>query len=94
MTKLSIDSIVVVADTVVSCDLDTEAAILNLKDGVYYGLDPIGAKIWNLIQKPIVLNKVIEKILKEYDVDKERCKNDIFELVEELLENGLVKVNE
>jgi hypothetical protein len=37
---------------------------------------------------------VIEKILKEYDVDKERCKNDIFELVEELLENGLVKVNE
>ena len=40
MTKISIDSIVVVADNVVSCDLDTEVAILNLKDGVYYGLYP------------------------------------------------------
>lgn len=94
MTKLSIDSVVVVADNVVSCDLDTEAAILNLKDGVYYGLDPIGAKIWNLIQKPNLLTKVIETILNEYDVDKEQCKNDILELLEELLENGLVKVNE
>ncbi len=94
MVKLSIESVVVVADNVVSCDLDTEAAILNLKDGVYYGLDPIGAKIWNLIQKPITLTEVMETILNEYDVDNEQCKNDVLELIEELLENGLVKVNE
>lgn len=94
MTKLSINSTVVVADSVVSCDLDTEAAILNLKDEVYYGLDPIGAKIWNLIQKPIILNEIVENIWDEYDVDKEQCKNDIFDLVEELLDNGLVKINE
>ena len=94
MTKISIYSTLVVADDVVSCDLDGEAAILNLKDGVYYGLDPVGAKIWNLIQKPRVLKEVIEIICDEYDVDKDRCKDDIFELVEELLENGLVKVNE
>jgi hypothetical protein len=94
MTKILIDSTLVVTDEVVSCDLDGEAAILNLKDGVYYGLDPVGAKIWNLIQKPRVLKEVIEIICDEYDVDKDRCKNDIFELIEELLENGLVKVNE
>ena len=94
MTKILIDSTLVVTDEVVSCDLDGEAAILNLKDGVYYGLDPVGAKIWNLIQKPRVLKEVIEIICDEYDVDKDRCKNDIFELIEELLDNGLVKVNE
>jgi len=53
MTKISINSTVMVADDVVSCDLDGEAAILNLKDGVYYGLDPVGAKIWNLINKQL-----------------------------------------
>ena len=94
MTKILIDSTLVVTDEVVSCDLDGEAAILNIKDGVYYGLDPVGAKIWNLIQKPRVLKEVIEIICDEYDVDKDRCKNDIFELMEELLDNGLVKVNE
>jgi hypothetical protein len=94
MTRISTDSIVVVTDDVVSCDLDGEAAILNIKDGVYYGLDPIGAKIWNLIQKPILLDNVLQVIMDEYDVDKDRCKNDILELIEKLLENGLVKINE
>jgi hypothetical protein len=94
MTKMTIDSIVVVADKVVSCDLDGEAAILDLKDGIYYGLDPVGAKIWNLIQKPIILKEIIKIILDEYDVNKDQCTNDIFELIEELLDNRLVKVDE
>jgi hypothetical protein len=94
MTKITIDSIVVVADEVVSCDLDGEAAILDLKDGIYYGLDPVGAKIWNLIQKPIILKEIIKIILDEYDVNKDQCTNDIFELIEELLDNRLVKVDE
>ena len=93
MTKISINTNIVVEDEVVSCDLDGEAAILNLKDGVYYGLDPIGAKIWNLIQNPRTLNDVVEKIWEEYDVEKDKCRDDIFELIEELLTNGLVKVN-
>ena len=94
MAKITIDSIVVVADEMVSCDLEGEPAILDLKDGKYYGLDPVGAKIWNLIQKPIVLKEIIKIILDEYDVDKDQCTNDIFELTEELLDNRLVKVDE
>jgi len=94
MAKISIDSSVVVADEVVSCDLDGEAAILDLKDGIYYGLDPIGAKIWNFIQKPKLVKDIIKTIYDEYDIDQERCKDDIFELIEQLLDNGLVKINE
>jgi len=94
MAKITKNSRVVVADDVVSCDLDGEAAILNLKDGVYYGLDPIGAKIWNSIQKTCLVDDLIEMILKEYNVDREICENDILELINELIDNGLVKVNE
>jgi len=49
---LSEESRLVVSKDQVSCDLAGEAAILNLKNGVYYGLDPVGARIWNLIQEP------------------------------------------
>lgn len=94
MTKVTIDSIIVVADDVVSCDLDGEAAILNIKDGIYYGLDPIGAKIWNLIQKPKRINEIIQVIIEEYDVKTEECQRDIIELIEQLLSNDLVKINE
>ena len=45
-------SVVVATKDQVSCDLAGEAAILNIKNGVYYGLDPVGARIWNLMQEP------------------------------------------
>ena len=45
-------SVVVAAKDQVSCDLAGEAAILNIKSGVYYGLDPVGARIWSLVQEP------------------------------------------
>jgi hypothetical protein len=92
MKKISKDSTVMVMDNVVSCDLDGEAAILNMDDGVYYGLDPIGAKIWNFIQKPILIDDVVELILNEYDVEPEHCREDILELIVELMNNGLVEI--
>ena len=45
-------SVVVATKDQVSCDLAGEAAILNIKSGVYYGLDPVGARIWTLMQEP------------------------------------------
>lgn len=94
MVKIHNNSTIVVTDDVVSCDLDDEAAILNLKNGVYYGLNPVGAFIWNLIQKPITINEIIDILLMEYDVKNEICQNDVMDLVENLLDNRLVKVNE
>jgi hypothetical protein len=93
MNKIIDSSIVVISTDVVSCDLDGEAAILNIESGIYYGLDPIGAKIWNILQNPCSISDLINSITKEYDVEEERCKTDIFELVNDLIDNGLVKVN-
>jgi len=77
---------------VVSCDLVEEAALLNLKDGVYYGLNPVGARIWNLLQKPITAGEILEVIIEEYDVEKDIAQADLMELLEQLLEKELVKV--
>lgn len=90
--ELTLDSTVQVAQEVVSCDLVDEAAILNMKDGVYYGLNPVGARIWNLIQKPMKVSDILETLVGEYDVEREVCQTDLMELLEQLLEKELVKV--
>lgn len=92
MNELTLNSTVTIASEVVSCDLVDEAAILNMKDGVYYGLNPVGAKIWNLIQKPIQVSDILEVLIDEYDVEKDVCQTDLMELLEQLLEKELVKV--
>jgi len=87
-------STVVVAKEQVSCDLAGEAAILNLKNGVYYGLDPVGARIWNLLQEPRIVNEIGEALLKEYDVESDRCESDLLALLQKLAAEGLIEVKD
>ena len=87
-------TVVVAAKEQVSCDLAGEAAILNIKSGVYYGLDPVGARIWNLMQEPRAVSDIQNTITGEYDVEPERCANDLLGLLEKLLAEGLIEVKD
>ena len=78
----------------VSCDLEGEAAILNLKNSVYYGLDPVGARIWQLIQEPRSLAQIRDVLRTEYDVEVSQLETDIRDLVEQLAEQGLIEITQ
>jgi len=87
-------SVVVAAKDQVSCDLAGETAILNVKSGVYYGLDTVGARIWNLMQEPRAVAEIQDAIVGEYDVEPERCARDLVDLLEKLLTEGLIEVKD
>ena len=92
INKLSDLSVINVTKDAVHCDVEDEVVILGLKDGVYYGLNPVGAFIWNLIQKPKTVAEVRDAVLEEYDVSEEVCNSDLQELLTELSDKGLVEV--
>jgi hypothetical protein len=83
---------VVVSSQQVSCGLGSEAAILNLKNGVYYGLDPIGARIWSLLQQPRTVAELRDILISEYEVGASQLQADLQELVSRLAENQLVEI--
>ena len=87
-------STIVVSSQQVSGDLlDGEVAILNLSDGVYYGLNDIGGRIWSLIQQPKTVSDLKATLLQEYDVDPELCYRELLDLLQDLANRGLVVVN-
>ncbi len=90
-TTLSVGSRVVASKEQVSCELGGEAAILNLKNSVYYGLDPVGARVWTLLQEPRSVMELRDAIVQEFDVTPERCEGDLFALLEKLMAEGLVE---
>ncbi len=92
MSEISRGSVVVVAKDQVSCDLTGEAAILNLNDGMYYGLNEVGARIWSLLSEPITVSRIRDELEREYDVDSERCETDLVTLLSQLQEAGLIEV--
>ena len=91
MTLTDHSRIVAVKDQV-SCDLGGEAAILNLASGVYYGLDSVGARVWNLIKAPRTLRELRDTLLAEYDVDAARLDGDLRDLLARLADEGLITV--
>ena len=93
-STVSEHSTVVAAKDQVSSDLGKEVAILDLKAGVYYGLDAVGARIWNLLQEPRTVNEIRDIILKEYDVAPERCERDLLALLRRLAAEGLIEVKD
>ena len=85
-------SIVVVAKEQVSCPLGEEAAVLNLKNSVYYGLDSVGARVWTLLQQPRSVGELRDTLLSEYEVEARRCEQDLLALLESMRSEGLIEV--
>ena len=77
-------------EELISSDIDDETVMMSLEQGQYYGLDAIGSRIWELYATPQTLNKVIETLLVEFDVDEETCKADVINFVQQLLDNNLL----
>jgi len=83
---------IVAAQEQVSSDLGEESVILNLKSGVYYGLDPVGTRVWQLVQTPRTAADIRDARLEEYDVAPQRCVDDLSALLERMEMEGLIQV--
>jgi hypothetical protein len=91
---LSFHTIVVAAPEQVSCPLGEEAAILNLKNSVYYGMNPVGARVWGLLKEPRSVAELRDVLLEEYEVEQERCEKDLLALLGTMRDEGLIVVRD
>jgi hypothetical protein len=89
---LSVHSIVVAASEQVSCPLGEESAILNLKNSMYYGMNPVGTRIWTLLKEPRSVEQLRDVLLNEYDVDAALCERDLLDLLGKMKSEGLIEV--
>ena len=80
-----------VNDDVLFQELQGEAVLLNLKSGVYFGLDPVGTRIWQLFANLELLTEFAQAIASEYDVADDQCSAVLLKLVVDLEQHGLVR---
>jgi hypothetical protein len=89
---ISTSSIVVAAKDQVSSDLAGETILLSMQSAMYYGLDQVGSRIWELVRDPIRVSDLRDAIEREYDVEAERCEADVLAFLRELAFKGLIEV--
>jgi len=67
-----------------------ETVILDLASGTYFGLDPVGARIWELMVEGKALAEICAAMLEEYEVERAQLEVDVLRLAAELAERGLI----
>ena len=64
--------------------IDKETVIFDAEKSVLYTLNKTAAEIFKMIKKGLKEDEIVEKMLKKYEVKKERVEKDVKELIEEL----------
>ena len=90
-TTLDLTTKVLANKEVLVAELGGEISLLNVKSGIYFTLNPVGASVWRRIQEPACLMDIAGQLREEYDVDAVVCENDLRRLVTELQSLGLVE---
>ena len=77
-------------DGLMTADMDGSAVMMDITTGKYYNLGAIGGRIWELLEEPMTLTALVQKLTAEYDVSAEQCRTDILPFLNTLLERGLL----
>jgi hypothetical protein len=92
MAVFAPDTVVVAARDQVSADLEGESVILNLADGVYYGLEGVGSLVWELLREPRTVAALADAVTARYEVDAETAACDLDALLADLAARRLVEI--
>ncbi len=90
--KITPATIVVASRDQLSANVGGHVIIAGLRKGNYYGLDSVGARVWQLVQTPISARELGRLIAEEYHVSDERCEADLLELLDSMAGQGLIEV--
>ncbi len=76
----------------VSCNLNDEIAILNLDRTAYFGLEGVGAVIWQALEQPCSVANICELIVDNFEVAPAECEADVVKFLSSMQDAGLIEV--
>lgn len=87
---LDMDSKILRTTSAMETLVGNEVVLMVLESGNVYGLGDTGSAVWKLLAKPTTLQPVVDALVEEYDAPRSVIEHDVLELIEEMVERGLV----
>ena len=71
-------------------DLAGEKVMIDFETGKYFLIKGVGNDIWDMLQQETTPAKIIDSLLKEYDVSEEECESSVMEFLDKLQKLGFI----
>ena len=81
-------------EAIVFTELDDAIVMMDVEEGSYYELDPVGTRIWVLLERGPRVAELCETLQREYDVDARTCRDDVRAFLEEMSGLGIVRMRQ
>lgn len=78
------------SDYAVESAVGDETVILHLVNGTYYGLDPVGTRIWGLLKDGVATPDICRRLAEEYDVELAMIEADARNFLTDLEAQGIL----
>jgi hypothetical protein len=76
----------------VESDIEGQVVMMSIENSKYFGMDEIGTQIWQLVDKNLTYNEIIESLLDEYEIDRDTCEKESTEFIDKLLKYKLIEM--
>jgi hypothetical protein len=73
-------------------DLGDESVLLHCDREEYYSLDEVGSRMLMVLLEAPTIEDALSVLLAEYEVDPEKLRQDLNNLIDQLKSNGLVEI--
>jgi hypothetical protein len=90
---VDLNTIVKRKDSVISAGLEGNAVMMSIENGRYYGLNEIATDIWESLDTPISVSKLVSKLTEKYDVTKEQCEESVIAFLARLSSENIIDIN-
>jgi hypothetical protein len=87
-----LDATITLEGDQLSAVMDDGVIVLSMGSGMYYSLDAVASRIWELLQGPRSPRDIVSTITSEFDVDEETATKDVVAFLTQLDDQGFVKV--
>jgi Coenzyme PQQ synthesis protein D (PqqD) len=75
-----------------TASVDGDLVMLDPRRSLYFGLDPIGHRIWDLLEQPRSVAELCGELQREFSVEAETCQADVLAFLDELSDAELVEI--
>jgi hypothetical protein len=83
---------VILPQDVLVSNVEGESVLLNLNSERYFGLDEVGTRMLSVLTNSNSIQTAYDALLEEYEVENETLRDDLAELIDRLVDQGLLEV--
>lgn len=92
-TAIDDGDLIVRTPDLLTTTVDGELIAMSVENGMCYGFDHIGTRIWALIDEPRSLAGIVDALVTEFNVEPDICRADVSALLRELLHENMIAVH-